>query len=121
MLGHVLRAGLALFGTNLPYSSPAIQEPLSAARKVLTWKASTTTSKWTLTVVEQALRSEGASDREKAHLQALEKWAAKESIDEAIPVWEDILSRHPRDELAVKFAHDAYFFMVHECLDNTWR
>lgn len=53
---------------------------------------------------------------EKAHVEALDKWVAKESMHEAVGVWEDILSRHPRDELAVKFAHDAYFFLVPSAL-----
>lgn len=86
-----MRAGLALFSTGLPYTSPHVQDPLSAARK--------------------AVNRLGASEVEKAHVEALDKWVAKESMHEAVGVWEDILSRHPRDELAVKFAHDAYFFL----------
>jgi hypothetical protein len=53
---------------------------------------------------------------EKAHVEALDKWVTKESMHEAVGVWEDIISRHPRDELAVKFAHDAYFFLVPSAL-----
>ena len=58
---------------------------------------------------------------EKAHVEALDKWVTKESMHEAVGVWEDILSRHPRDELAVKFAHDAYFFLVPSALRWLWR
>jgi hypothetical protein len=34
VLGHVIKAGLALFSTGLPYSAQEIQEPLSAAARV---------------------------------------------------------------------------------------
>jgi len=60
----------------------------------------------------KALADEGASESEKMHLTALANWVTHGSMAEALVVWEDILSRHPRDELALKFTHDAYFFLV---------
>jgi tetratricopeptide (TPR) repeat protein len=52
----------------------------------------------------------GASDRERLHLRAVQAWAAGRSF-EAAAVWEQILVDHPTDALALRFVHDAYFFL----------
>jgi len=52
----------------------------------------------------------GASSRERKHLVAVEAWA-KGKMRDAAAVWEDILIDHPADALALRFVHDAYFFM----------
>ncbi|HLH51714.1 MAG TPA: tetratricopeptide repeat protein [Roseiarcus sp.] len=54
----------------------------------------------------------GASSREKRHLEAAKSWAAGEII-RATGIWEDILLDHPTDALALRFAHDSYFYLGH--------
>ncbi|HLJ71990.1 MAG TPA: tetratricopeptide repeat protein [Roseiarcus sp.] len=54
----------------------------------------------------------GASSREKRHLNAAKAWAAGEII-RATNIWEDILVDHPADALALRFAHDSYFYLGH--------
>src|SRR5450432_2997534 len=54
----------------------------------------------------------GASSREKRHLAAAKAWAAGEIIG-ATDIWEDILVDHPTDVLALRFAHDSYFYLGH--------
>uniref|UniRef100_A0A0B7A801 Tetratricopeptide repeat protein 38 n=1 Tax=Arion vulgaris TaxID=1028688 RepID=A0A0B7A801_9EUPU len=48
--------------------------------------------------------------REKQHITALKLWA-QGSTDQACSVWEEILVDHPNDILALKFAHDTYFYL----------
>ncbi|BCO28415.1 hypothetical protein MIZ03_3315 [Rhodoferax lithotrophicus] len=50
--------------------------------------------------------------REQLHLDAAKAWAAGESI-RAAELWEDILLDHPTDALALRFAHDTYFYLGH--------
>jgi tetratricopeptide (TPR) repeat protein len=54
----------------------------------------------------------GASSRERRHLAAAKAWAAGEIVA-ATDVWEDILVDHPTDALALRFAHDSYFYLGH--------
>jgi tetratricopeptide (TPR) repeat protein len=54
----------------------------------------------------------GASSREKRHLDAARAWAAGQIIG-ATEIWEDILVDHPADALALRFAHDSYFYLGH--------
>jgi hypothetical protein len=54
----------------------------------------------------------GASSRERRHLAAAKAWAAGEIVA-ATGVWEDILVDHPTDALALRFAHDSYFYLGH--------
>ena len=54
----------------------------------------------------------GASSRERRHLAAAKAWAAG-GIIAATDVWEDILVDHPTDALALRFAHDSYFYLGH--------
>jgi tetratricopeptide (TPR) repeat protein len=48
--------------------------------------------------------------RERLHLAAVEAWA-RGLMSEAARIWEAILVDHPTDALALRFAHDAYFFL----------
>jgi tetratricopeptide (TPR) repeat protein len=48
--------------------------------------------------------------REQAHVSALGHWLAG-SQEKAAHVWEEILVDHPRDVLALRLAHHAYFYM----------
>jgi tetratricopeptide (TPR) repeat protein len=52
----------------------------------------------------------GAHPREKRHLAAVQSLAAGRTF-EAAAIWEQILRDHPTDALALRFAHDAYFFL----------
>jgi tetratricopeptide (TPR) repeat protein len=54
----------------------------------------------------------GASSRERRHLAAAKAWAAGQII-RATDIWEDILVDHPTDALALRFAHDSYFYLGH--------
>jgi hypothetical protein len=54
----------------------------------------------------------GASSREKRHLAAAKAWADGEIVG-ATDIWEDILVDHPTDALALRFAHDSYFYLGH--------
>jgi tetratricopeptide (TPR) repeat protein len=54
----------------------------------------------------------GASSRERRHLAAAKAWAAGQIIG-ATDIWEDILVDHPTDALALRFAHDSYFYLGH--------
>jgi hypothetical protein len=56
--------------------------------------------------------SGGATAREKRHLAATRAWAAG-GIVAATDIWEDILLDHPTDTLALRFAHDTYFYLGH--------
>ncbi|CDX51085.1 conserved hypothetical protein [Mesorhizobium plurifarium] len=54
----------------------------------------------------------GATPRERRHLAAAKAWAAGEIIA-ATDIWESILVDHPTDALALRFAHDSYFYLGH--------
>jgi hypothetical protein len=55
-------------------------------------------------------RATGASRREHAHLQAAEAWSRGDGIA-AAEAWETALAEEPRDILALRLAHDTYFFL----------
>jgi tetratricopeptide (TPR) repeat protein len=50
------------------------------------------------------------NDRENKHAKAV-SYYANGQMSKACDEWEKILKEHPTDLQAVKFAHDAYFFM----------
>jgi tetratricopeptide (TPR) repeat protein len=54
----------------------------------------------------------GATERERLHLAAANAWADG-AIVAATETWERILVDHPRDALALRFAHDTYFYLGH--------
>lgn len=51
-----------------------------------------------------------ATEREQAHLQALEAWIAGD-LDRTLAAWEEILARHPTDILALRLAHFVNFWL----------
>lgn len=51
-----------------------------------------------------------ATAREKAHVAALKHWLGGDT-PAAARVWEEILADHPRDVLALRLAHHAYFYL----------
>lgn len=50
-----------------------------------------------------------ANPRERLHGQALKAWAAGD-VAGALRAWEDILTKHPRDILAMRLAHQGHFY-----------
>ncbi|MGH6660754.1 MAG: tetratricopeptide repeat protein, partial [Rhodospirillales bacterium] len=53
--------------------------------------------------------AKGATAREQAHIEALRHWLADDA-GQAVITWEAILAEHPRDVLALRLAHHAYFY-----------
>ena len=51
-----------------------------------------------------------ATPRERAHVEALEAWAAGD-LDRTLATWEAILADHPTDVLAVRLAHYKFFWL----------
>ena len=54
----------------------------------------------------------GATQREKRHVEAAKAWADG-SIVRATEIWEDVLLDHPNDALALRFAHNSYYYLGH--------
>ncbi|XP_037110917.1 tetratricopeptide repeat protein 38 isoform X2 [Syngnathus acus] len=89
-MGHVVSTGLELLGTA---TSPRLDQHLASAVKK---------------TVELA-NSQNLTPRERLHVKALEHFSHG-NFPKASDVWEDILVDHPTDLLALKFAHDTYFY-----------
>jgi tetratricopeptide (TPR) repeat protein len=51
-----------------------------------------------------------ATNREQAHVAALEAWAGGQP-DRAVAIWEEILAEHPRDAVAFRLAHFVNFWL----------
>ncbi|XP_064642236.1 tetratricopeptide repeat protein 38-like [Lineus longissimus] len=62
------------------------------------------------------------TEREKKHVEAVKLWSDGK-MDDAAYLWEDILISYPLDMLALKFAHDTYFYngLQYELMDSTAR
>ncbi|KAG9335201.1 hypothetical protein JZ751_005553 [Albula glossodonta] len=91
VMGHVISTGLELIGTG---SSVRLNKRLAAA-------------------VQRTVELAGAQDlspRERLHVRAMERFA-KGCLPEACDLWDEILLEHPTDMLALKFAHDGYFYL----------
>jgi tetratricopeptide (TPR) repeat protein len=88
-LGHAATASLLLLG-GFRGDHPAVVSALASARAV----------------------THGTTSREKRHLGAACAWADG-AIIRATDIWEDILLDHPTDALALRFAHDTYFYLGH--------
>ncbi|XP_057691674.1 tetratricopeptide repeat protein 38 [Corythoichthys intestinalis] len=91
VMGHVLSTGLELVGTA---TSLRLDQRLASAVK---------------RTVEMAA-SQNLTTRERLHVKAMELFSHG-NFPKASDVWEDILVDHPTDLLALKFAHDSYFYM----------
>ncbi|XP_040894712.1 tetratricopeptide repeat protein 38 [Toxotes jaculatrix] len=91
VMGHVISTGLELVATT---SSLRLNEDLASAVR---------------RTVELA-NSQDISPRERLHVKAMELFSHG-NFPRASEVWEDILVDHPTDMLALKFSHDAYFYM----------
>ncbi|MBT5415164.1 MAG: tetratricopeptide repeat protein [Rhodospirillaceae bacterium] len=62
------------------------------------------------TSAHESIRERGATERERAHLAALDAWCAGDFAG-AAKVWETILAAHPRDALALRLAHYMHFYL----------
>ncbi|KAM9754587.1 tetratricopeptide repeat protein 38 [Menidia menidia] len=91
VMGHVIGTGLELVATT---SSTRLNERLAGAVRRTVALAN----------------SQDISPREKLHVRAMELFSHG-NFPKACEAWEDILVDHPTDLLALKFAHDAYFYM----------
>lgn len=90
-MSHLLVAALNAFGTSTPHTATQIRDPLDKARKI---------------------SSSSSNKYETRHVDALDAWVNGKNLKKATAVWEEILKDSPDDELAAKFAHDAYFYLV---------
>lgn len=91
VMGHVISTGLDLVSTTI---SPRLSERLSSAvRKTV-----------------ELAQSQELTPRERLHVKAMQLFS-QGNFPKACDAWEDILLDHPTDLLALKFAHDAYFYM----------
>uniref|UniRef100_A0A671SD30 Tetratricopeptide repeat protein 38 n=1 Tax=Sinocyclocheilus anshuiensis TaxID=1608454 RepID=A0A671SD30_9TELE len=91
VMGHVISTGLELVGTG---SSVLRDERLASAVR---------------RTVELANTQELTS-RERNHVKAVELFS-KGALHKACEVWKGILVDHPTDMLALKFAHDGFFYL----------
>ncbi|XP_077049747.1 tetratricopeptide repeat protein 38 [Siphateles boraxobius] len=91
VMGHVISTGLELVGTG---SSVLRDERLaSAVRKTV-----------------ELANCQELTSRERNHVKAMELFS-KGALHKACEVWEGILADHPTDVLALKFAHDGFFYL----------
>uniref|UniRef100_A0A9J7WWP2 Tetratricopeptide repeat protein 38 n=2 Tax=Cyprinus carpio TaxID=7962 RepID=A0A9J7WWP2_CYPCA len=91
VMGHVISTGLELVGTG---SSVLRDERLaSAVRRTL-----------------ELANTQELTSRERNHVKAVELFS-KGALHKACEVWEGILVDHPTDMLALKFAHDGFFYL----------
>ncbi|XP_071382506.1 tetratricopeptide repeat protein 38 isoform X2 [Centroberyx affinis] len=90
VMGHVIGTGLELAGTG---SSVRLNERLaSAVRRTV-----------------QLAAAQDLTPRERLHVRAMELFS-RGNFPKACDVWEEILLEHPTDLLALKFAHDGFFY-----------
>ena len=89
VLGHVLQSGIELIGSSSYLSNPHHYDQVSRLVK-LTRKSSLT-------------------KREKSHVEAI-KNLYDGNVNVACDYWEEILVENPTDLMALKFAHDIYFY-----------
>ncbi|XP_044939621.1 tetratricopeptide repeat protein 38 isoform X1 [Mustela putorius furo] len=93
-MGHAIANGLVLIGTG---SSVRLDRELDQAVK---------------TMVEVS-QTQLLTQRERLHVSAVETFA-KGNFSRACELWEQILWDHPTDMLALKFSHDAYFYLGYQ-------
>uniref|UniRef100_A0A2I2ZC15 Tetratricopeptide repeat protein 38 n=1 Tax=Gorilla gorilla gorilla TaxID=9595 RepID=A0A2I2ZC15_GORGO len=94
VMGHAIATGLVLIGTG---SSVKLDKELDLAVK---------------TMVEIS-RTQPLTRREQLHVSAVETFA-NGNFPKACELWEQILQDHPTDMLALKFSHDAYFYLGYQ-------
>nr|XP_028584467.1 tetratricopeptide repeat protein 38-like [Podarcis muralis] len=95
LMGHVIANGLVLIGTG---SSPRLDRKLDGAIKKMVALS----------------QSQPLTEREK--ITRFCNWSsfANGQLPKACDTWDQILQNHPTDLLALKFAHDTYFYLGHQ-------
>ncbi|XP_035257368.1 tetratricopeptide repeat protein 38 [Anguilla anguilla] len=91
VMGHVIGTGLELVGTG---SSVRLNGRLAGD----------------VARLAELAAGRDLAPRERLHARAVELFA-KGCLPEACELWDEILLEHPTDMLAVKFAHDGYFYL----------
>ncbi|XP_070533335.1 tetratricopeptide repeat protein 38-like [Ptychodera flava] len=91
VLGHVLVNGLDVMGTGRSIYLDA-------------------EFKTDIDNIVKLAENSNVSSREKLHAEAIKLWAYGD-ITKAQDKWEEVLVQYPTDMLALKFAHDSYFYM----------
>lgn len=91
VMGHVIINGLELIGTG---RSVVLDKDLAASIKRMA----------------ELSKTQEVTERERLHVRALEMFA-KGSLPKACDIWEQILLDNPTDMLALKLAHDSYFYL----------
>ncbi|KAG7454285.1 hypothetical protein MATL_G00258000 [Megalops atlanticus] len=94
VMGHVISTGLELVGTG---SSVLLNERLASALQ---------------RTVELA-KAQDITPRERLHVRAMEQFS-KGCLPKACDLWDEILLEHPTDMLALKFAHDGFFYLGYQ-------
>ncbi|KAK6482416.1 tetratricopeptide repeat protein 38 [Huso huso] len=94
VMGHVIANGLELIGTG---------------RSVLLDKGLASAVQKTV----ELSKTQAVTEREQLHALAVEMFA-KGCFPKACNLWETILQDYPTDMLALKFAHDSYFYMGYQ-------
>ena len=92
VLGHVLNNGLSLIGASMGSNLRAYEQNVTIMSDLA------------------EKQSEKLSKREKNHVKAIEL-LLKEEVERACELWEEILIEHPNDIMALRFAHDVYFYI----------
>lgn len=98
LLNLVALAGMTLLSTSIALDAPQVVEPLREAKHLMEEDGGT----WTGT--ERLVA--------RHHVDALEKWCQSDMYG-AAESWEEVLLLDPLDTMALKFAHDAYFYLGH--------
>lgn len=93
VMGHVIDIGLNLL--NIPTMNKDMQIKLDNLNKL------------------KEANKQTITDRELMHINALNVYSTG-NIPSATNVWEQILIQYPTDLLALKFAHDAYFYLGYQ-------
>uniref|UniRef100_A0A8D1J130 Tetratricopeptide repeat protein 38 n=1 Tax=Sus scrofa TaxID=9823 RepID=A0A8D1J130_PIG len=93
-MGHAIANGLVLIGTG---NSVRLDRELDLA----------------MAKMVEISKTQPLTQREQLHVAAVETFA-KGNFPKACDLWEQILQDHPTDMLALKFSHDAYFYLGYQ-------
>uniref|UniRef100_A0A8D1DCJ5 Tetratricopeptide repeat protein 38 n=1 Tax=Sus scrofa TaxID=9823 RepID=A0A8D1DCJ5_PIG len=93
-MGHAIANGLVLIGTG---NSVRLDRELDLA----------------VAKMVEISKTQPLTQREQLHVAAVETFA-KGNFPKACDLWEQILQDHPTDMLALKFSHDAYFYLGYQ-------
>lgn len=94
VMGHVLKNGLDLMGTGRTVNNDE-------------------EFKKDINAMMELANKEKLTDRERKHVNAVHLFSQGD-MTKACQVWEDILCEHPLDMLALKYAHDSYFYLGYQ-------